>query len=84
MPKRGASFLDAHAGMGASDMPNSAAYLQGWIDALVAKDRKGSIIRAASQAPKAAIYILNMQKGGASVKPAVHMTGPHAARLSWS
>ena len=57
----GASFLSAHAGIMATELENSAAYLQGWIDALKSKDAKGWIIRAASQAQKAADYILNIQ-----------------------
>ena len=57
----GASFLCAHAGIMAGEFENSAAYLQGWIDALKSKDAKGWIIRAASQAQKAADYILNIQ-----------------------
>jgi antirestriction protein ArdC len=55
----GASFLCAHAGIIEAELENSAAYLQGWIDALKSKDAKGWIIRAASQAQKAADYILN-------------------------
>ena len=57
----GASFLNAHAGIIEEELTNSAAYLQGWIDALQSKDAKGWIIRAASQAQKAAGYILNNQ-----------------------
>jgi antirestriction protein ArdC len=57
----GASFLSAHAGFIEAELENSAAYLQGWIDALKSKDAKGWIIRAASQAQKAADYILNIQ-----------------------
>ena len=57
----GASFLCAHAGIIEAELENSAAYLQGWIDALKSKDAKGWIIRAASQAQKAADYILNIQ-----------------------
>jgi len=57
----GASFLSAHAGIMATELPNSAAYLRGWIDALKSKDAKGWIIRAASQAQKAAGFILNVQ-----------------------
>ena len=53
------SFLSAHAGIGESGFENSAAYLQNWITALKSKDAKGWIIRAASQAQKAADYILN-------------------------
>jgi len=56
-----ASFLSAHAGIMEAELPNSAAYLQGWIDALKSKDAKGWIIRAASQAQKAADFILNIQ-----------------------
>jgi antirestriction protein ArdC len=58
----GASFLNAHAGIIESEIENSAAYLQGWIDALKSKDAKSWIIRAASQAQKAANYILNIPK----------------------
>ena len=57
----GASFLCAHAGIAEGEFENSAAYLQGWIDALKSKDAKGWIIRAASLAQKAADYILNAQ-----------------------
>ncbi len=57
----GASFLNAHAGIMADELTNSAAYLQSWIDALKSKDAKGWIIRAASQAQKAANFILNIQ-----------------------
>lgn len=57
----GASFLAAHAGIGPDNISNSAAYLQSWIDALKSKDAKSWIIRAASQAQKAANYILNTQ-----------------------
>ena len=62
----GASFLSAHSGIIEAEIQNSAAYLQGWIDALKTKDGKGWIIRAASQAQKAADYILNIQ---AEVQP---------------
>ena len=57
----GASFLNAHAGIAEDELANSAAYLQSWMDALKSKDAKGWIIRAASQAQKAANYILNIQ-----------------------
>lgn len=57
----GASFLNAHAGIIEDEVGNSAAYLQSWIDALKSKEAKGWIIRAASQAQKAANYILNIQ-----------------------
>ena len=56
----GASFLCAHAGIIEAEIQNSAAYLQGWIHALKSKDGKGWIIRAASQAQKAADYILSI------------------------
>lgn len=57
----GASFLNAHAGIIEDEVENSAAYLQSWINALKTKDAKGWIIRAASQAQKAANFILNVQ-----------------------
>lgn len=57
-----ASFLNAHAGIMEDELANSAAYLQSWINALKSKDAKGWVIRAASQAQKAANYILNIQQ----------------------
>ncbi len=57
----GASFLNAHAGIIEDELNNSAAYLQSWIDTLKSKDAKVWIIRATSQAQKAANYILNIQ-----------------------
>jgi antirestriction protein ArdC len=57
----GAAFLSAHASIGETEIPNSAAYLQGWITALKTNDARGWIVRAASQAQKAANYILNLQ-----------------------
>lgn len=59
-----ASFLNGHAGIVETELANSAAYLQGWIDALKSKDAKGWIVRAASQAQKAADYILNIKPEG--------------------
>ncbi|RYD24681.1 MAG: DUF1738 domain-containing protein, partial [Verrucomicrobiaceae bacterium] len=56
----GSAFLCARAGIRRDGLPNSAAYLQGWIKALKSKDAKGWIIRAASQAQRAADYILNI------------------------
>lgn len=57
----GASFLNAHAGIMEDELTNAAAYLQSWINALKSRDAKTWIIRAASQAQKAANYILNIQ-----------------------
>lgn len=57
----GASFLNAEAGIMEAELPNAAAYLQSWLTALKSKDAKGWIIRAASQAQKAANFILNVQ-----------------------
>ncbi|GAA5134901.1 zincin-like metallopeptidase domain-containing protein [Prosthecobacter algae] len=56
-----AAFLNAHAGIMEDEHANSAAYLQSWINALKSKDAKGWVIRAASQAQKAANHILNIQ-----------------------
>ena len=57
----GAAFLNAHAGIFEEELASSAAYLHGWISALISKDAKSWIIRGASQAQKAANYILNEQ-----------------------
>lgn len=59
-----ASFLNAQAGIVEGELANSAAYLQSWLNALKSKDAKGWIIRAASQAQKAADYIMNLQPEG--------------------
>ncbi len=53
-----ASFLNARAGIMEEEIENSAAYLQSWINALRSKDAQGWIVRAASQAQKAADFIL--------------------------
>jgi antirestriction protein ArdC len=56
----GAAFLNAEAGILESELENSAAYLQSWIKALKSGDAKTWIIRASSQAQKAANYILGV------------------------
>ena len=53
----GASFLNAHAGILETEIENSAAYLASWAKA-IKEDRSISVIRAASQAQKAADFIL--------------------------
>ena len=58
----GAAFLCAHAGIFEDQSENSAAYLAGWLKALKGADAKTWVIRAASQAQKAADYILNVQQ----------------------
>lgn len=58
----GAAFLNSFAGISESELENSASYLQSWIDALKSKDAKGWVIRAASQAQKAADYILGIDR----------------------
>ena len=58
----GASFICAHAGIFEDLAENSAAYIQSWLQALKGNDAKTWIIRAASQAQKAADYILNIPK----------------------
>ena len=58
----GAAFLNAHAGIIESEIQNSAAYLQGWIAALKPKDAKNWIVRAASEAQKAADFIFDVDR----------------------
>jgi antirestriction protein ArdC len=57
-----ASFLNAEAGIMEAEIGNSAAYLQGWIAALKSKDCKGWIVKAASEAQKAADFILDVTR----------------------
>ena len=62
---KASGLIEGHFGIGAgiieAELENSAAYLQGWIDALKSKDAKSWIIRAASQAQKAADFIMDVQ-----------------------
>ncbi len=63
----GAAFLCAHAGMSSvQTLEDSAAYIQGWLEALREPKNKHWVVRAASQAQKAADFIL-----GTSADPAV-------------
>jgi antirestriction protein ArdC len=55
----GAAFLAAHAEILEPDqMEESAAYLQGWLSVLRTKENRKWLVLAASQAQKAADYIL--------------------------
>ncbi len=54
-----AAFLNAHAGIAEAEIQNSAAYLQGWITALKSKDARSWIVKAASEAQKAADFVLS-------------------------
>lgn len=54
----GAAFLAAHAGIVVDDHQNSAAYLQGWANALSKKEHSKWIVQAASEAQKAVNFIL--------------------------
>ena len=55
----GAAFLTAHAGIVLDDFENSAAYLKSWLNVLKVKENRRWIVAAASQAQKAAEYILD-------------------------
>jgi antirestriction protein ArdC len=55
-----AAFLGAAAGIIEDDFDNSSAYLKGWMDVLKVSDHKKWLIQAASEAQKAADYILGM------------------------
>jgi antirestriction protein ArdC len=58
----GAAFLCGDCGIEQNTIENSAAYIQGWMKVL--KDDKKLLVHAASQAQKAADYILNRKGGG--------------------
>lgn len=55
-----AAYLGAHAGIVEDGFENSAAYLQGWLEALRVKDHKRWLVKAASEAQRAADYILGL------------------------
>lgn len=57
-----AAFLGAHAGIIEDGFENSAAYLKGWMEVLNVKDHKTWLVRAASEAQKAADYVLGNTK----------------------
>lgn len=57
-----AAFLGAHAGIVEDEFDNSAAYLSGWLQVLRVKDNKRWLVQAASDAQKAADYILGKGK----------------------
>lgn len=56
----GAAFLAAHAGITEDGGENSAAYLSGWLSVLKVSDHKTWLVKAASEAQKAADYILGI------------------------
>lgn len=56
----GAAFLCGHAGISPATIDDSAAYLQSWIRAL--KGDSKLVIQAASQAQKAAEYLLGVEQ----------------------
>jgi antirestriction protein ArdC len=53
-----AAFLGAHAGIVEDGMENSAAYLKSWLDVLRVTDHKTWLVKAASEAQRAADFIL--------------------------
>lgn len=53
-----AAFLGVHAGIIEDGLENSAAYLKGWMDVLRVSDHRTWLLRAASDAQRAAGYIL--------------------------
>lgn len=53
-----AAFLGASAGIIEDGFENSAAYLQGWLEVLKVKDNKTWLVKAASDAQRAADYVL--------------------------
>ena len=57
----GSAFLGMEADIVRDQHEQSAAYLQGWLQVLRAKEHKRWIVSAASQATKAADYVLNRQ-----------------------
>lgn len=60
----GAAYLCGHAGIENAVIDNSAAYINSWLSRL--KKDKTLIVQAASQAQKAADYILGKQFDGAA------------------
>jgi antirestriction protein ArdC len=64
-----AAFLGASAGIIEDGFENSAAHLHGWLTVLKVNDNKTWLVKAASEAQKAADYVLGVSRdreGGAS------------------
>lgn len=55
----GACYLMSHAGILTSDISNTAAYIQSWIEKL--RNDKRFIVYASAQAQRAVEYILNLE-----------------------
>lgn len=53
-----AAFLGVHAGIIEDGFENSAAYLHGWLEVLKVKDHQTWLVKDASEAQKAADYLL--------------------------
>lgn len=62
-----AAFVGARAGIIEDGFENSAAYLHGWLDVLKVKDHKTWLVKAASDAQKAADYVLGGSRDRHSV-----------------
>lgn len=57
-----ATFVGAAAGMVEQGFEHSAAYLQGWLSVLKVKDNRTWLVKAASEAQKAADFILGRKR----------------------
>ena len=57
-----AAFLGVHAGIIEDNFENSVSYLRSWLEVLSVKDNKRWLVQAASEAQKAASYILGNTK----------------------
>lgn len=73
-----AAFLGAHAGIIEDDFENSAAYLKSWLDVLKVSNHKKWLVQAASEAQKAANYILNAGQGTGAAEAAQDARGDAA------
>jgi len=62
----GAAFLGMEAGIVRDGHEQSAAYLQGWLDTLRVQEHRRWIVHAASQAGRAADFILGRSEGDLS------------------
>jgi len=62
----GAAFLAGHAGIVEQTLNNSAAYIQSWLQRL--KEDPRLVVQAATQAQKAADFILARQHGEPATK----------------
>ncbi len=77
-----AAFLGAHSGIIEDEFENSASYLRNWLDVLKVRDHKTWLVKAASDAQRAADYVLAAEVDSKAEPEASRAARPHSAEAS--